>query len=759
MAAASSSSVDDVSAAMASTTVAPAAAAAAAAPAAAPVAPVDPELEARIQSVVSVGEECISEAELRRLLTNKPAFRLYDGFEPSGRMHIAQGIFKALNVNKCTKAGGHFVIWVADWFALMNDKMGGDLEKIKTVGKYLIEVWKAVGMELEHVEFRWASDDINNDAEKYWNQMLEITRCFNMARVRKCCQIMGRLEDNLTAAQILYPLMQCTDVFFLRADVCQLGMDQRKVNMLARDYCDSIRRKNKPIILSHHMLFGLKEGQEKMSKSDPDSAIFMEDSAEDVVRKISNAYCPTQEKETEVVAETADATADATKKETMTILKDNLKNPLLDYTQYMLMASPTDTLTVGATTFATFESLKEALCSGKITPDELKHTVATEINVRLEDVRAHFRDDETARELLAKVREYKREDVAAKPKRTRRLQLSLGEADKPKVCAVFTSLPNNELTGLAAALDLLNQLRAVPADHVPVIYHSDLSALVMGAFTAEKKMENVRALIKTSFSLVVGQAKRLAPELFEGVKECWQSECMLTGSDEYWISVIHIGRHFQLNHVLAVNEESNLAGQVVAALMHVADVMATGASVLVCGADSVMRKMHALAVEYIVALEDAEVLVPVVQEVSAVDIYFKEDKTDKDSQLWITDNAASGALKKVTRAFCEEGNIDNNPCLSLAVELCIKRQGSLSVKRAEEYGGDVHFTSAETLTIAFKEAELHPGDLKTGVKEQLSLILAATAAHGKADKAYAKGVKELAAYAKKASKAAKVPKA
>jgi len=40
------------------------------------------------------------------------------------------------------------------------------------------------------------------------------------------------------------------------------------------------------------MLAGLKEGQEKMSKSDPDSAIFMEDSADDVRRKIRQAYCP-----------------------------------------------------------------------------------------------------------------------------------------------------------------------------------------------------------------------------------------------------------------------------------------------------------------------------------------------------------------------------------------------------------------------------------------------------------------------------------
>ena len=40
------------------------------------------------------------------------------------------------------------------------------------------------------------------------------------------------------------------------------------------------------------MLMGLKQGQAKMSKSDADSAIFMEDSAEDVERKIRNAYCP-----------------------------------------------------------------------------------------------------------------------------------------------------------------------------------------------------------------------------------------------------------------------------------------------------------------------------------------------------------------------------------------------------------------------------------------------------------------------------------
>ena len=44
-----------------------------------------------------------------------------------------------------------------------------------------------------------------------------------------------------------------------QADICQLGMDQRKVNVLAREYCDKIKRKLKPVILSHEMLPGLLE--------------------------------------------------------------------------------------------------------------------------------------------------------------------------------------------------------------------------------------------------------------------------------------------------------------------------------------------------------------------------------------------------------------------------------------------------------------------------------------------------------------------
>jgi hypothetical protein len=54
--------------------------------------------------------------------------------------NLPKGIFKSINVNKCTRSGCTFTFWVADWFALLNNKMGGDLKKIRIVGEYMIEV-------------------------------------------------------------------------------------------------------------------------------------------------------------------------------------------------------------------------------------------------------------------------------------------------------------------------------------------------------------------------------------------------------------------------------------------------------------------------------------------------------------------------------------------------------------------------------------------------------------------------------------------
>ncbi len=115
---------------------------------------------------------------------------------------------KSINVNKLTEAGCIFKFWIADWFALLNEKMGGDIEKIKIVGLYFVEIWKACGMKMDNVEFLWASDEINKNPEKYWMIVMNIARKNTIARIKKCSQIMGRSEKStMKMAQFIYPCM------------------------------------------------------------------------------------------------------------------------------------------------------------------------------------------------------------------------------------------------------------------------------------------------------------------------------------------------------------------------------------------------------------------------------------------------------------------------------------------------------------------------------------------------------------------------
>ncbi|KAJ8465626.1 hypothetical protein OPV22_028178 [Ensete ventricosum] len=85
--------------------------------------------------------------------------------------------------------------------------------------------------------------------------------------------------------------MQCADIFFLEADICQLGMDRRKVNVLAREYCNDIKRNNKPIIVTLHASWTA-GGTGENVKNDPFSSIFMEDEEAEVNVKIRKGYWP-----------------------------------------------------------------------------------------------------------------------------------------------------------------------------------------------------------------------------------------------------------------------------------------------------------------------------------------------------------------------------------------------------------------------------------------------------------------------------------
>lgn len=384
----------------------------------------DIDLERRFNLISSIGEEIIGLDSLKRLLANKKNIYAYDGFEPSGRMHLAQGLMRAHNVNKFVDSGVKFKFWVADWFALMNLKLGGDLKKIQNAGRAMIDVWKACGMKTDAldsegnpmIEFIWSSEEITKRSDEYWKFVLDIGTKFGLNHIKKCTQIMGKKKEKdqkealnalkaefkilssgirnnmygpedldkelskfhekleelsapdiqeLACSQVFYPVMQCADIFFLGIDITSLGSDQRKVNTLAIEYCDKIKRKNKPIIISHHMVMGL-DGSDKMSKSNPDNAIFMDDSTSEVKRKITKAFCEEGNIE---------------------------KNPLLDWAKHIIFPIVGKFIVPEnlkwnepEKTFDEFKELEKSFEEGIIHPKRLKDGMIKHINDMLKPV-------------------------------------------------------------------------------------------------------------------------------------------------------------------------------------------------------------------------------------------------------------------------------------------------------------------------------------------------------------------------------------
>ncbi len=339
------------------------------------------DIETRMQLIKNVGEEIVTETELRELLETKQHPIAYDGFEPSGLAHLPFGIFRPLLLHDLTKAGVHFKLYIADWFGWLNNKMGGDLDKIKRVGEYFIEVWKAGGVG-KGVEFVWASD-VMADRE-YWKKVILIAKNTTVNRSNRMLTIMGRAEGEMQeVAQYFYPMMQTTDIFALGADICQLGLDQRRANMLAREVGPKLGWW-KPVVVSHHMLMGLEgikkpEGFEenkkmdaeissKMSKSKPSTAIYVHDSKEEIKKKIMSAFCP--EKQTDT--------------------------PVLEYSRHLIfrkfgrMKVERSARFGGDVEFFSYDELEQAYRKGEIHPLDLKNAVAQNLDIMIAPIREHF---------------------------------------------------------------------------------------------------------------------------------------------------------------------------------------------------------------------------------------------------------------------------------------------------------------------------------------------------------------------------------
>ncbi len=321
-------------------------------------------------------EEIVTPKELHNVLEIKNP-RAYIGFEPSGTVHLGWKICSN-KIKDFITCGFNFTILLADWHAYINDKLDGDIEKIKLCGKYMEDCFLAMGVPKEKVSFVYASDYVGDP--KYWEIVLKTSKATSVKRVKRAMDIMGRNEDEAERdlSKLFYPAMQVADIFYLDLDVAYGGMDQRHAHMLARDVAKKLGRKS-PVALHTPLLTGLQTGgrmnpiEIKMSKSKPDSMLSIHDIPEIVKKKVSKAYCPEKQ------------------------IDDN---PVLDICKYVIFPELYQQPFIierperfgGNIEFISYNDLATAYATG-LHPLDLKNAVTKYINNMLAPIHQYFKEN------------------------------------------------------------------------------------------------------------------------------------------------------------------------------------------------------------------------------------------------------------------------------------------------------------------------------------------------------------------------------
>src|SRR5512135_3487048 len=112
------------------------------------------DIEKRIELICRPPtEEVLTPEDLRQLLKTEEHPVAYNGFEPSGLVHLGTGVICAYKMKDLTEAGVHFKAYLSTWHAWLNNKLGGDLALIRKAADLFRCSWIALGVPADKVEF------------------------------------------------------------------------------------------------------------------------------------------------------------------------------------------------------------------------------------------------------------------------------------------------------------------------------------------------------------------------------------------------------------------------------------------------------------------------------------------------------------------------------------------------------------------------------------------------------------------------------
>lgn len=244
-------------------------------------------VQEKVELIIKDLAEVVGQEDIAKVVSER-SFRIYWGTAPTGKPHL--GYFVPLmKVAEFLKAGCEVTILLADIHAYL-DNMKSTWELLEYRVQYyefiIKEILTLVGVPLDKLKFvKGSSYQLDKE---YTLDVLKVSAMASLRDVQKAgAEVVKQVESPLMSS-MLYPILQALDEQYLEADAQFGGVDQRKIFMFAREYLPKIGY-NKRIHLLNTLIPGLgKTG--KMSSSEPNSKVDLDDSDEVIKDKVNKAF-------------------------------------------------------------------------------------------------------------------------------------------------------------------------------------------------------------------------------------------------------------------------------------------------------------------------------------------------------------------------------------------------------------------------------------------------------------------------------------
>ena len=353
----------------------------------------------------------MSEEGLRSLVESETKLSHYIGFEISGMVHLGTGLVSMGKIADFLTVGARCRVLLADFHTFLNKKLGGEWKDIRWVAEnYFKEAliaslacWKVPENKVEFIMGR----DLYENNIKHWETFMEVGQHVTLSRILRSISIMGKKQgEEVKMATLFYPPLQVADIFTLGVNLAHAGMDQRKAHVVARQVAkkltispllDAKGEKMAPVAVHQNLIAGLSGPEKgggnndeeglKMSKSKPNSAVFVHDSPDEIRAKIKGAYGPPKEIEF---------------------------NPLINWVEKLVFwGEYTGEFKIerperygGNVVYKKIGDFREDYQSGKLFPLDVKNGLSDWLIAKLEPARTYFDKSAKAKEGLKWMKEF-----------------------------------------------------------------------------------------------------------------------------------------------------------------------------------------------------------------------------------------------------------------------------------------------------------------------------------------------------------------